>query len=113
MKKAANVSNVALKSDEGVLFSDMNGMVDDGAKLVDNTLATMNSAKEKIAEELIDVNDEVEQEMAKYGKIGKEKARELAKRVLNLINHAPDYAGIFVADTEDAREQLSDGLRRH
>merc|ERR1719181_2519616 len=58
------------------------------------------------------LDQEIVAEIAKHGKIGTEKARELANTVLLLISHAPNYAELFNEDTADSRQDIADAQGR-
>merc|ERR1719353_121401 len=75
-------------------------------------LEAMDSAKEKSGDELKALDMEIISEIAKHGKIGKEKAKELANTVLLLISHSPDYAQLFNEDTADSRKDIEDAEER-
>merc|ERR1719353_1043262 len=117
-KDADQVQNVAeygkeaLKKEEMSEQGEMSSEVDKGLGLLEDALEAMDSAKEKAGDELKALDMEIVNEIAKHGKIGKEKAKELANTVLLLISHSPNYAELFNEDTADSRQDIKDASDR-
>ena len=64
-------------------------------------------------EELLSLRTEVD-DLAKHGKIGKEKAEELSNTVLLLIKHSPDYAELSLGPKDPAQHDtvIQKGVER-
>jgi len=112
VKKVAEYGKEALKNEEMAEQGEMSTEVDKGLGLLEDALEAMDSAKEKSGDELKALDMEIISEIAKHGKIGKEKAKELANTVLLLISHSPDYAQLFNEDTADSRKDIEDAEER-
>jgi hypothetical protein len=108
----AEYGKEALKNEEMAEQGEMSTEVDKGLGLLEDALEAMDSAKEKSGDELKALDMEIISEIAKHGKIGKEKAKELANTVLLLISHSPDYAQLFNEDTADSRKDIEDAEER-